>query len=226
MVLFDFFGTLANYEADRAALSYPRTHALLQSWGVGLSHDQFVAMWDQCSSELEATTVDSLIELSMLEYAGAFGRSCPTALDAEQIEQVAIAFGTEWKEHVRPIPGAAELLMSLAGRYRLGVVSNTSETTMVPALLSDYFPQVTFDPVLLSVDHGLRKPHPSIYESALRTIGCAAQDVLFVGDSYEADYAGPRSLGINALLIDPLRSHPVDDGDRLETVLDLDGRLA
>lgn len=126
---------------------------------------------------------------------------------------------------MRPIPGADELLMLLAGRYRLGVVSNTSETSMVPDLLSDYFPQVTFDPVLLSVDHGLRKPHHSIYESAMRTIGRAAQEVLFVGDSYEADYAGPRSVGMKALLIDPLRAHPVDDADRLETLLDLHNRL-
>ena len=225
MVLFDFFGTLATYESDRAALSYPRSHALLQAWGLQLSHDDFVAMWHQCSSDLESTTEESLVELSMLEYADAFGRSCPTPLDHAQVEQIAVAFGTEWKAHVRPIPGAEELLTALAGNYRLGVVSNTSEKSMVPDLLSEYFPEVTFDPVLLSVDHGLRKPHPSIYQSALRGIGCAAQDVVFVGDSYEADYVGPRSVGINALLIDPLRRHPIDEADRLDTLLDLRSRL-
>lgn len=226
VVLFDFFGTLAAYEPDRAGLAYPRSHALLERWGQPLSHDEFVAMWHQCSSDLEATTSESLVELSMLEYAAAFGRSCPTPLSADEVQQIAVSFGAEWQDHVRQIPGAEALLTSLTARYQLGVVSNTSETTMVPHLLSAYFPDVAFDPVVLSVDHGLRKPHPSIYERALRRLGCTPDDVVFVGDSYEADYLGPRSLGMRALLIDPLRIHPVDDADRLETLLDLADRLS
>lgn len=226
MVLFDFFGTLAAYEPDRAALSYPRSHALLERWGQQLSHEEFVAIWHRCSSDLEATTSESLAEISMLEYAAAFGRSCPTPLSIDEVQQIAVTFGAEWQEHVRQIPGADVLLDSLAARYRLGVVSNTSEATMVPDLLSAYFPDVAFDPVVLSVDHGLRKPHPSIYERALRSLDCAPDDVVFVGDSYDADYLGPRSLGMRALLIDPHRIHPVDDVDRLENLLELDERLS
>ena len=223
-ILFDFFGTLAAYEPDRAALAYPASHALLEGWGQPLSHDQFVALWHQCSSELEATTSGSLVELSMIEYATAFGRACPTPLSADEVAQIAVTFGDEWRAHVRPMPGADALLKSLAERYRLGVVSNTSEATMVPDLLATYFPEVTFDPVVLSIDHGLRKPHPSIYEHALRTLGCRADDVVFVGDSYEADFLGPRSVGMRALLIDAARLHPVDDADRLTALLDLDER--
>jgi len=225
VVLFDFFGTLADYEPDRAALAYPRSHALLESWGQQMSHDEFVTMWHRCSSDLETTNAESLVEVTMLQYAAAFGRSCPTPLGTEQIRQIAATFGAEWRDHVRPIPGAAALLKSLAARYRLGVVSNTNEPTMVPDLLSMYFPEVSFDPILLSVDHGFRKPHRSIYESAVGHLGCEPGDILFVGDSYEADYVGPRSLGMKALLIDPLIAHPVDDAHRLSTLLDLGGRL-
>lgn len=225
VVLFDFFGTLVAYEPDRAALEYPRSHALLESWGQQMSHDEFVALWHRCSSDLEATNAESLVEITMLQYATAFGRSCPTPLGTEQIRQIAATFGTEWREHVRPIPGADALLESLAARYRLGVVSNTNDPSMVPDLVSAYFPEVSFDPVLLSVDHGLRKPHRSIYEQAVRYLACDPGDVLFVGDSYEADYVGPRSLGMNALLIDPITVHPIDDAHRLSTLLDLCGRL-
>jgi putative hydrolase of the HAD superfamily len=225
VVLFDFFGTLAAYEPDRAALAYPMTHSLLETWGQEMSHDEFVALWHRCSLDLEASTSDSLVEISMLEYAAAFGRCCPAPLSTEKVAEVARIFVAEWQAHIRPIPGAGALIASLAARYRLGVVSNTSDTSMVPSLLSDFFPSIPFDPVVLSVDHGRRKPHPSIYERALGALGCTAEEVAFVGDSYEADYLGPRSVGMRALLIDPLGTQPVDDADRLASLLDLAARL-
>lgn len=225
-VLFDFFGTLAVYEPDRTALEYPRTHALLEGWGQGLSPDEFVARWHRCSTDLEADTAASLTEVSMIEYAAAFGRACPRPLNPAEVRELAAAFGSEWRAHVRPVPGAGALLESLAGRYRLGVVSNTNDSEMVPELLADFFGEVEFDPVVLSVDHGFRKPHPSIYEAARLALGCAAADVIFVGDSYEADHLGPRTAGLAAFLIDPTRRHPVDDADRLTSLLDLGDRLA
>lgn len=226
VVLFDFFGTLAAYEPDRAALAYPVTHSLLEGWGQQISHDDFVALWHRCSLDLETSTSDSLVEISMLEYAAAFGRCCPAPLSTEKVAEVAHTFATEWQAHVRPVAGAGDLLASLTQRYRLGVVSNTSDTSMVPSLLSRFFPGVPFDPVVLSVDHGRRKPHPSIYARALQALGRTAEEVVFVGDSFEADYLGPRSAGMRALLIDPLGVHAVDGADRMTSLLDLAARLA
>jgi putative hydrolase of the HAD superfamily len=113
------------------------------------------------------------------------------------------------------------MLQGLANRYRLGIVSNTNDTEMVPRLVLDHFRPELFEHIVLSVDHGVRKPHPSIYRAALDLFAVAPARTIFVGDSYEADYQGPIAVGMDALLIDPDEMHPVPSSHRLITVRDL-----
>ena len=47
----------------------------------------------------------------------------------------------------------------------------------------------------------------------------------FVGDTFDADYVGPRAVGIRALLVDPTEHHAVDPDDRLASILELPDRL-
>jgi len=226
VLLFDFFGTLVTYEADRTAIRYERTHRLLTELGSTLGHDDFVVEWDRASSEVEARGAESLVENTMDDAAMAFALRIGLDLDLATRRALIELFLDEWAEPVRPVPGADALIRSLAGSHRLGVVSNTHDPSMVPRLLDAMGVADAFDDVLLSVDHGFRKPHPSIYEAALDRFGCAPADALFVGDSLDADYLGPIEAGMGALLIDPDRHHDdVAAADRLDSVLDLGGRL-
>ena len=65
-----------------------------------------------------------------------------------------------------------------------------------------------------------------IFETALNTVGAEPSDVVFVGDSYRADYLGAERAGMRAYLIDPWRWEPVPDDRRLRSVFDLPARLA
>jgi putative hydrolase of the HAD superfamily len=60
--------------------------------------------------------------------------------------------------------------------------------------------------VLTSARLGVEKPHPEAYAAAISAAGCAAGEILFVGDTYEADVAGPERAGMQALLV--RRPHP------------------
>jgi putative hydrolase of the HAD superfamily len=60
--------------------------------------------------------------------------------------------------------------------------------------------------VLTSARLGVEKPHPEAYAAAIAAAGCAPGEILFVGDTYEADVAGPERAGMQALLI--RRPHP------------------
>lgn len=48
---------------------------------------------------------------------------------------------------------------------------------------------------------GFYKPHQEIFEKALSVSGCAAEDVLHIGDSYTSDVLGARAAGILSLLL-------------------------
>jgi putative hydrolase of the HAD superfamily len=225
-VLFDFFGTLVTYEPDRRRLGYPETHGLLRRWGHAVTGADLVARWDAASAALEARSAIDLREFTMLDSARAFAAEARLELSDDRCAELAASFVAEWQVHVRPVDGAAELLERLSSTYRLGVVSNTHDPDMVPAMVRSmgFAPHVEVS--VLSVDHGRCKPHPSIYESALDRLGNRPDQVAFVGDSYDADYVGPAEVGMAAFLIDPGRRHQVPDAARLDSVLDVEARLA
>jgi putative hydrolase of the HAD superfamily len=224
VVLFDVFGTLVTYEPDRTQLAYPRSHQLAtETFGLDLTHDRFVAEWDRASAALEATSAEDGREFSMVDAAHAFVMQCGVRTDPAACRPLAETFVREWERHVVAVPGLAPMLRRLAERHRLGIVSNTHDRAMVPRLLGTLAVADAFELVLLSVDHGFRKPHPSIYRAALDHFGVPT--AVFVGDSYDADYDGPCRAGMTALLVDPEARWPVPPGDRLTSVLDVEARL-
>lgn len=52
-----------------------------------------------------------------------------------------------------------------------------------------------------SSDHGFLKPHPSIFEAALRLMGVTAEESVMVGDSLAHDIEGARRVGMRAVLV-------------------------
>ncbi len=72
-----------------------------------------------------------------------------------------------------------------------------------------------FDFIAASARIGFEKPHPAIFEWALREADVDPAAVIHVGDHVDADVAGARAVGIEAVLIDRsqrYRSDEVPDG--------------
>lgn len=225
VVLFDVFGTLVDYEAEQSRLAYPATHALLAGWGLQDDHDRFVASWTAASQALEVAAIASRIEYGMPAMAAAYAATCGLTLEEAQLEELAACFLAEWQRGIRPIAGLDDMLRRLARTHRLGVVSNTHDPAMVPDLLDRLGVGELFDVVVLSIDHGYRKPDPSIYRVALDALGCPPERAAFVGDNHEADYVGPTAVGMSAWLVDPHGRSRVHPARRLRTVLDVEHRL-
>lgn len=226
VILFDLFGTLVEYEPNRQRIVYPETLQLVQQMGGPQDHETFLITWDAASAALERASASTLAEFTMLDAAQAFAVSVGLEPSPDQVAELAARFLAEWKRHVRAVDGICDLIAALAGSYRLGVVSNTHDPDMVPSMLRSMGVAEYFEVVLLSVSHGYRKPHPSIYQVAMERMGCGASAIAFVGDSYEADYLGPRRAGMRAYLIDPKACHRIPEANRLESVLALPERLA
>ncbi len=72
--------------------------------------------------------------------------------------------------------------------------------------------------------HGRTKPHPSIFVAALRMLEVEPGEAAMVGDSYEDDIAGARSLGMRAILLDRDGLRP-DEPERIDTLLALPAAL-
>ncbi|KAA1428095.1 HAD family phosphatase [Nocardioides antri] len=96
---------------------------------------------------------------------------------------------------MRPDPAAFALIDDLRSvGIRVGLLSNSWGNTYprerIDALL---------DPVVISGEVGLRKPHAAIFELALERLGLPADRVLFIDDA-EPNVLGARHVGLQGLL--------------------------
>lgn len=226
-ILFDFFGTLVEYSASRTEQGFQRSHDLLRRMGAGLTYEKFLAEWSQTSAEFDRLSERDDHEFSMIDVGTAF---LADALGSEptqaHIEAFIAEYVREWNEGVHYPPGIADLVSQLAGEYRLAVVTNTHQATLVPNHLGAMGLLSSFDAVITSVEVGWRKPHPKIFATALDALEVTASAAVFVGDTYGPDFQGPENAGIRAFLIDPQQHAPVPEEQRLSSIFDLPGRLS
>jgi putative hydrolase of the HAD superfamily len=96
---------------------------------------------------------------------------------------------------MRPDPVMFELVAELrACGIKVGLLSNSWGNTYPRPEIDELF-----DPVVISGEVGLRKPHAAIYQHALAHLGLPAGRVLFVDDA-EPNIIGAQSVGLRALL--------------------------
>jgi putative hydrolase of the HAD superfamily len=97
-------------------------------------------------------------------------------------------------------PGTREALDSIAKRYAIAVISN-ADGKIADLLhrcgIGDCFRTITDSGIV-----GHEKPHPVIFETALKSTNAAPEDSLYVGDVYSVDYRGATSAGMQAILFD------------------------
>ena len=95
-----------------------------------------------------------------------------------------------------PAPGARRTLQALARHHRLGAVTDTSvmRSDDVRAALAGTGLAELLEVIVTSVDVGATKPDPRGLLEAMRVLGAAPDEVLFVGDT-DADGAAARAAG-------------------------------
>lgn len=92
-------------------------------------------------------------------------------------------------------PEAAGVLAGLAGRYRLGVISNFDGRLRV--ILDQLGVLGLFEKVIISSEAGADKPAPHIFALALASMKVPANNALHVGDDPALDWEGAFAAGMN-----------------------------
>lgn len=220
-ILFDMFGTLVEYNASRTEQGFHATHTLLRANGIDVSYATFLERWCAISERLDEEIAQSGLEYSMERVAADFLEDLGRSPTEPLVTQVKVSYVREWSTSVRPIPGLPQLLTELAVTFRLGVVSNTHDAQVVHDELKRSRIHDRFPVIVTSIEHGRRKPHPSIFEAALAGLELPPSEVLFVGDNLDADYRGALAAGMPAVLIDPKDVHRAAAQHTVRSILDL-----
>jgi HAD superfamily hydrolase (TIGR01509 family) len=97
-------------------------------------------------------------------------------------------------------PYTREALLRLAKNYRIGVISNADgkiAEVLERCGIADCFESITDSGIV-----GKEKPHPAIFEAAVRSLGVSAAESLYTGDVYSVDYLGATNYGMRCVLFD------------------------
>jgi len=86
-----------------------------------------------------------------------------------------------------------------AARIRIGLISNSHRC--LESFQSHFDLQGLISATVSSSEHGLMKPHPSIFAAALRLVDVEPADAVMVGDSVRQDVDGAVRAGMRAILV-------------------------
>ena len=126
-------------------------------------------------------------------------------LDDATLRELAWQWYSPLTHHTQVASDVIPTLTKLRDRgLKLALVSNT----FIPGFVLDKHLQMhdllEFFPIrVYSSAVGVCKPHPRIFEEALRQVGVDACDALFVGDIVRKDIVGAQRVGMRAVLRKP-----------------------
>jgi len=203
-IIFDLGSTLIRFDGEWPAvfaLADDTLLAELARTGLALDGPAFISryreflqtFYAQRESEFVEYTAAYLLREALKEFE-------VEALPDEVLDRVLAARYAVSEAHWHPMPTVHETLSGLrdAG-YKLGLVSNASDTANVQRLIDRSELRAYFDPILVSAALGIRKPNPRIFQIVLEQWGLAPTQVVVVGDTLGADILGAQNAGIRGI---------------------------
>jgi putative hydrolase of the HAD superfamily len=120
----------------------------------------------------------------------------------DAIDRCAAEIYEEWAacHHFHMYDDVPDVMRVLASAgLRLGLISNSHRC--LASFQSHFELEGVIAAAISSSEHGYMKPHPSIFDAALRLIGVPAQNAVMVGDSLSQDIEGALRAGMRGILV-------------------------
>ncbi|HKA16948.1 MAG TPA: HAD family hydrolase [Blastocatellia bacterium] len=99
------------------------------------------------------------------------------------------------------IEGARDALQQLAGRYRLGIISDVgfSPGRVLKRVLADNELLDVFDSLVFSDEAGRAKPHQELFHRTAQSLSAGPGEMVHVGDLERTDIQGAKRAGYRAI---------------------------
>jgi putative hydrolase of the HAD superfamily len=208
-LLFDINGTLIDIETNEGLEEIYRAIAhFLTYQGILLHRGEVRDLYFQLMQQQRATSPEIYAEWNAVEVwreilqrnASDYTRSLPP----EKLQQLPLFLAELHRgiarKRLRLYPQVREVLDQLRPYYPMAIVSDAQSMYAIPELyatgLLGYF-----DPVIISADHGYRKPDVRLFQKALDALQVQAEQTLFIGNDMHRDIFGPQQLKMKTIFI-------------------------
>ncbi|MEM3613148.1 MAG: HAD family hydrolase [Candidatus Bathyarchaeia archaeon] len=202
-VMFDFIGTLVSVKGYNLETSKMKLYRSIVDAGFDVSQKDFLEAYSQAHEKYRVIRYQKLVEVTnaiwISEALNSLGFK--TSPEDTRIKTAVNIFFEDYLSSFRLRKCARQTLEALAGDYKLGLVSNFTYAPVIYAGLRRVGISNFFNVILVSDAVGWRKPHAKIFEEALKRLGVAAEEALYVGDSPEEDIKGAKQLGMKTVFV-------------------------
>ena len=126
--------------------------------------------------------------------------------DAESVARIRRAMALPVADRLKPLPGALELLSDIRSLGMRTVIASNTYWRDAQSYWDDFRQLGMADHVnaiVTSVDAGHLKPHPAVFELAMRAGGAPAERCVVIGNKEENDIEPALALGMRAILVYP-----------------------
>jgi HAD superfamily hydrolase (TIGR01509 family) len=118
---------------------------------------------------------------------------------SELLSRLELAFVTPEVYGAVALPGIHEVVKSLVGKVRLGVISNTRSHILIEETVKHLGLRECFETFVTSVSAGHRKPSPHIFRAVLDVWELPSEQVVMIGDSPSKDVVGAKAIGMKTI---------------------------
>ncbi len=126
--------------------------------------------------------------------------------DPQTISRIRRAMAIPVHERFQPLPGAMELLQAIDAMGLRVVIASNTYWRDADSYWDDFrnlgMAQY-IDGIITSVDAGHLKPHPAVFEMAMRWAGVNADRCVVIGNREENDIVPALALGMWTILVHP-----------------------
>lgn len=137
--------------------------------------------------------------------AGCLGRQ-GLAPDQRTISRIRRAMAIPVDDRFQPLPGAGELLKSIHALGMRSVIASNTYWRDADSYWDDFRllgMADHIDDIVTSVDAGHLKPHPAVFQMAMRQAGVSAEQCVVIGNREENDIEPALALGMRTILVYP-----------------------
>jgi HAD superfamily hydrolase (TIGR01509 family) len=132
--------------------------------------------------------------------------------DVQTISRIRRAMALPVADRMKPLPGALELLAEIRAQGLRTIIASNTYWRDADRYWDDFRllgMESYIDAVVTSVDAGHLKPHPAVFEMALRVADTLPARCVFIGNREENDIEPALALGMRTILVYPDDPKPV-----------------
>lgn len=221
-IFFDLGYTLINFRGnvDRVLFSsYLALSDSLISSGYAIDRRAYARQYQKVISQYyidrDIDNIEQPLDLFVNHTLIGFGVSpAPLEITNKAIAAMFKVTESHWKVENDTHAALAKLKQD---GYRLCIISNASNTEDLTNLIDQCGLRCYFDQFIISAKEKIRKPHPKIFEIALRKMKATPDESIMVGDTLTADILGAQRAGMRAIWITRRANRP--ENNRVKKVI-------